>query len=651
MSHRLTTWWRVLSVVLLGLAIVTWPSASWAAATPSFSVLHQSAVASLSAKGTARFGTTLSLGAGESGASLIVTLYPVITTRGELAPIVSGAGPGVSAVATTGSFALRCLKDGEANFVITLYTKNLASPPRSCAGVSPRLHLTCSSNGCGGVYPIRYALSVGGTTVTKWSLLSVATSNAQKPLQVTLALPVTRRALMRSTHVVKVLDTLGRFSQAPVTLGLNYSVLADIQLNPSQGPGWVSALDRALQSPLHRVIDDPGDDIDFAGLERNHLPSQVGEQFTLSDQLLAQMTKHYMDDPVLLSGAQSAESLVALDRAGYNQVVVPESDLSQAPSSTLDWGAPFHVTDAGGLSALSDDGPLSDLAHDTDIEPGRRAAMVLATLAFLHYEAPYAASSRSVVIDDPLNEVQNAFLEDLLSGFSNNPFSQLAPLSPSFGSSLVGSNGAPSVRTLASSSPSSWSAHNVSSLLSLIGQVNSYAQSVKSSNIATVLRVAVASSETTGAPAARQSKIDAGTHLLSQQLAQFSLDQSTITLAGSGTELPITIISRLHYTVDAVVRLVTDRAIFPKGSTVAVTLNSPTQSIRVPVADARGSSLTLQVLLTTPNGQVVLARSAIQVRIAGTSVVGYLLTFAALLVLALWWWRTIRRRPKGRHAR
>jgi hypothetical protein len=188
-------------------------------------------------------------------------------------------------------------------------------------------------------------------------------------------------------------------------------------------------------------------------------------------------------------------------------------------------------------------------------------------------------------------------------------------------------------------------------LLSLIGQVNSYAQSVKSSNIATVLRVAVASSETTGAPAARQSKIDAGTHLLSQQLAQFSLDQSTITLAGSGTELPITIISRLHYTVDAVVRLVTDRAIFPKGSTVAVTLNSPTQSIRVPVADARGSSLTLQVLLTTPNGQVVLARSAIQVRIAGTSVVGYLLTFAALLVLALWWWRTIRRRPKGRHAR
>jgi hypothetical protein len=80
-------------------------------------------------------------------------------------------------------------------------------------------------------------------------------------------------------------------------------------------------------------------------------------------------------------------------------------------------------------------------------------------------------------------------------------------------------------------------------------------------------------------------------------------------------------------------------------------MNSPTQSIRVPASSPRGSSLTLQVILTTPNDQVVLARTAVQVHIAGTSVVGYLLTFASLFVLGLWWWRTVRRRPQGRHAR
>ena len=104
-------------------------------------------------------------------------------------------------------------------------------------------------------------------------------------------------------------------------------------------------------------------------------------------------------------------------------------------------------------------------------------------------------------------------------------------------------------------------------------------------------------------------------------------------MAGAGTSIPITVISHAPYTVDAVVHLAATGITFPKGSAVAISMSSPTQSIRVPTADPHGSSLTLQVVLTTPNDQVVLARSAIQVRIAGTSVVGYLLTFASLLVL------------------
>ena len=651
MSHRLTTWWRVLSVVLLGLAMATWPSASWAATTTSFSVLHQGAVASLSAQGTARFGTTIAVSPASSNAEMSVALYPVITVRSELAPIVNGQGPGVGAIATTGNFDLKCLKNGQANFIVTLYTRTLPSPPRSCDGAAPRLQLACSTNGCGGVYPIRYSLSMNGTTITKWSLLSVQSTSVDKPLQVTLVVPVTPRALRRPTHIIDVLKTIGRFTNSPVTLGLNYSVLADIQLDASHGPAWVSALESAMLSPLHRVIDAPSSTIDFAGLDTYHLASQVGEQFTLTGQLLAKMTSHYMDDPVLLSGSQSPASLAALNRAGFTEVVVPENDLTQAPSSTLTWGAPYHVVGAGSLVALSDDGPLSQLTRDKAIEPGRRAAMVLATLAFLHFEEPFAPSSRSVVLTTPANDTSDSFLDDLLSGLHDNPFSQLVSLSPSFGATQVGANGAPVDRALSASQSSTWSAHNVSSLLSLIGQVNSFAQSVRSSNIATVLRVAVASAESGGGPSARQSAINAATHLLDEQLAQFSIDQSTITLAGSGTDLPITVLSHLHYTVDTVVHFVTDRISFPRGNSIDLVMNSPTESIRVPVSGAQGSSLTLQVILTTPNGQVVLARTAIQVRIAGTSVVGYLITFASLFVLAWWWWRTIRRRPKGRHAR
>ena len=158
----------------------------------------------------------------------------------------------------------------------------------------------------------------------------------------------------------------------------------------------------------------------------------------------------------------------------------------------------------------------------------------------------------------------------------------------------------------------------------MIGAVTSYAQGVRSSNIATSLRVAVAKSEIDGQPTNRQAAIDAASVILNSQLTQFSIDQSTITLAGPGNAIPMTVVSHLHYTVDAVVHFVTDQITFPKGNAVPVTMNSPTQSIRVPATNAKGSSLTLQVLLTTPNNQVVLARTAIQVRIAGTSVVGYL---------------------------
>jgi hypothetical protein len=98
------------------------------------------------------------------------------------------------------------------------------------------------------------------------------------------------------------------------------------------------------------------------------------------------------------------------------------------------------------------------------------------------------------------------------------------------------------------------------------------------------------------------------------------------------------------------VHLITDRLTFPKGNTVAVTLDSQTKSIRVPTS-SRGGDLTLQVVVTTPNDQVILARTAIQVRIAGNSVVGYLLSIGSLLVLGFWWLRTNRRRSKGRHAR
>ncbi len=649
MSHRFTTWWRALSVVLLSLATVTWPSAARADTTVTFVVVHQGSVATLSSRGVSRFSTTLRLDSA-SPARVSVTLYPALITQGALEAIVDGDGASTKPLSTT-AFALNCEHAGEATFSVTLHTHGLSSPPETCDDATPALRLICTA-ACAGVYPLRYRVDVNDTTTEKWSLIAVQTSSVAQPLNVSLVETLSPKALHHAKRSLAVLDTMGHFASSPLTLGADYQSLADVQLNPTGDAPWVTAVSKALASPLHRAIDAPPRSTDFAGLAAHHLTTQIGEQLTLSQEILTALTGRYVDDPVLLSGPQAAEGLFALARLGIGNVVLPESDLSVAPSTTLTWGAPFHVVGAGSLTALSVDGPLSTLVGNASIEPGRRAAMTLAWLAFLHFEAPNAPSLRDVVIETSVDSSSSTFLNDLLSGFAGNPFSRLSPLTPLFDHSLIGTDGAPVDRSL-SATPivSTWSSHNVSSLLSVISGVNSYAQGVKSGDVATALRVAVAQSEELGDPSKRQGAIDAAQNLLNYQLKLFSVDASAITLAGPGTSLPITIISHAPYTVDAVVHLLTNGITFPKGDALPVSMNSPTKSLRVPTSNPRGSSLTLQVILTTPNDQVVLARTAIQVRIAGTSVVGYLLTFASLLVLAIWWWRTNRRRSRGRHAR
>ena len=463
MSHRFTSWWRALSVVLLSLATLTWPTASWATATPQFDIVHQNALTSLSSLGTSTFTTVVSLTPEAATTTASVALFPALLTRSEITPIIDGTGVSGAPLSATGNFALDCVQHGEASFGVTLFTSQVKNATTSCGGIDPRLRLNCSGVSCGGVYPLRYILDVGGTKITKWSLLAIQSGPVARPLSVNLIATLTAADLSHAAEVRATLDALSHFSSLPFTLSVNYEALGGIELG-SHTSSWRESLTRALASSEHQVVAAAPNDIDFAGLASSQLSTQVTQQFVLSSDLLTALTGRYTDDPIVVNGPQSSTGLLAIDKAGFNEVVLPEGDLSEAPSSTLTWGAPFHLTGAGNLTALSSDGPLSALATDSSIEPGRRAALTLATLAFLHYEAPYAPASRTVVIEAPLDELSKTYVNDLLGGLGHDAFSELAPLTPSFNPTLVGSDSAPTTRTLASSaSEPAWSSHNVSS--------------------------------------------------------------------------------------------------------------------------------------------------------------------------------------------
>ena len=652
MIHRFSTWWRALFVVLLSLATVTWPSAAQASATASFTVLHQDVVASVSSRGAARFSATIHVSPRTAHVRAVVALYSPITERSQIEPIVTGHGVTTRPLSQSRAFNLNCADRGTVRFTVTLYSKHPGRTGGSCGAIAPQLHLTCVGQQCDGVYPFRLMLTINGVRKIKWSLLVLQTASVAQPIQVALVETLDPSAWTHARRSIPVLDTIAAHSSSVITLSADYRTLSHIQATTQLGSEFQAALDRALASPRHRIIDAPPSFVDFAGLASNGLGSEVHSQLSLASGLLTTLTGHYIDGPVLLSGTPSAGSIAALGHAGVSDVVVPEESLSVAPSATLNWGAPFHVQGVPAVTTLVSDGPLSALMIDQSIEPGLRSVLTLATLDFLHFEAPFAPQPRTVVMIAPVARTSALFITDLLNGFHHNAFTHLATLSPSFNSALVGTNGAPITRVLASSHvPSRWSAHNVSSLTSLISGVNSFASAVSSSNVGSALRVAVATSEIIGSTDQRQSLINAASGSLATQLTQFSVAPGAITLAGPGTSLPITLLSRANYTVTAEIHLITDRLLFPKGKTVAVVLDAPTKSFRIPTSSHRGSSLTLLILVTTPDNQIVLAKAAIQVRIAGNSVVGYLLSLASLLVLAYWWIRTLRRRSKGRHAR
>ncbi len=653
MAHRPRTWWRAIAgavVVALG-APLGHGAIAGAAPSPTPSLVHQQEVVTLGASGAAPLDLTVSA---DASSTLRVTLFPLLITRGALEGVVAGHSPGVGAIASTPAIALRCARHGTATLAITLTTTRRAAAP-TCDGARPRLRLACAPGHCDGVYPLRLVLDQNDRRTVWWSLVTVRGRSALTPLSVALIETLTRAALVHPVRTADALRAIARAASTPLTLGADYGALGPIILgkdSSAPGPTDVAvALDRALASGEHRAIDAPPAETDFAGLADHHLDTQVLQQLNLSSDLLRTLTGRYVDGPVLLSGPVAPEGLAALARAGETRVVLAEDALATAPSTTLTWGAPFRATGVAGALALATDGPLSALLEGGARSAGLRTALVLGTLDFLHYEAPNAPAPRAVVLAAPLAKTSPTLIDDLVAGLARDPFVRTTTLTPLFDARLVGANGAPTTRALAPVASSTWTGRNVTSLLTVIGEVNSFAQAVRSGPVATALRVAVASAEQTGSPARRQNAIARAQAALDAQLGLVTVDASTITLAGPGNALPVTIHSSAGYDLAAVVHVSAEGLTFPKGSAVPVDLNAPTVSVDVPTARATASSVTLEVTLTTPNGQLELARSAVQVRIAGTSVVGYLLTALSLLVLAWWWWRTTRRRSVGRHAR
>ncbi len=651
MFHRFSTWWRALSVVLLGLATITWPSAALAQSTPSFSVISQSSVAILSSTGSATLSLDLSIPSGVTDA-VTLALYPQILYRSEVTAIIAGTGTTSAAIATTTVASPTCATGTTLTLAVSLFSALAKGASHHCGAAPLHLRLPCNAVACDGVYPLSIAVTVDNVRRTEWSMVAVHTAGVLHPLRVDYVAVVDPSAWASAANARSDFDVIAQYGAMPLTVAVDYRPLGRALLSPTSR-SWRSALSSALSNPAHRAIAAPPASADYAGLAANGFSAEVAQQVNLAGKFLKTATGHSTDNQVFVTNPTTQGALSALAHVGVTQVVLPDTSLSVVPSTTLAWGAPFHPDALANVTALATDSGLEQLAADSSIEPGRRAALTLATLAFLHYEAPNALAVRTVVVPLNVGSLSPTYLNDLFGASQSNPFITASDLTPSYDSSLIATDNNPADRYLASSTPTVWSSTNVTTLQSLISRTASFVQGIASTTQLVTLELYQALPEQLGSPATRQTGLNAATSYLNSQLSSFRIDDSSITLTGAGNTLPITLLSNVRYPVTLVLHLITDRLQFPtiQNQEVAVTLSAPTNPVRIPTVDRQGGSLTLQLELTTPDGKLVVARAAVQVRVAGTSVVGYILSGGSLLVLAWWWLTTYRRKSRGRHAR
>lgn len=628
------------------------PSSPSLAATPALRLASQTTVVSISPEGTGQFSLALS---GVGGSDTISTrLFSSLSTRSGFVAATGAAGP-TGQIDVTAPIKASCLArspSGAVRLSIAVLTGN-AEPPagRPCSGevLAPTWQLSCTTgNGrCAGVYPIEVSISHGGEIRRIITFLTVAEGPARQTLRVATVLPLDGSAT--SSEATNL--AFGLRDAPGVTADLAISPVAARRLNrSSQGQRSIARLTRAATG--HEVVRTPFVSVDPGALSSSGLASQVEGQLERGERLLRQVGLRPVDGAGWVATSPVTPTTgVGLAQAGVTRLLVPDSSLATATSSTLSWGEPFTPTPGSGVVAMAADSILTAQTQPGD-DPVLAAERLLADLALLHLERPSLSIPLGVVILPPRGWSPNRlFVSTLLRGLGDNPLVSSATLSSLYGSLQPGSNGVPTTRQLATSTPSSpWPSAQVASLAEGQARVAALRGAVTDGH-REMRRLSegylAAESDVLSIPG-RTAALDQSGRSVDAALASIGIGSSDITLTSLKGSLPITLTKTADWSVSGTLAVRSDHLRFPKGHVRSLVVNHPTQSIRIPVVAETTGDLTVSVTLTTPSGSLVIAHQRIVVRTTQTSALAIALTIGAALVLLVWWIRTTLRRPRRR---
>jgi hypothetical protein len=651
------------------------------------------------------FRLRLALPAGvPAGDHLEIQAYTRLTTRTDFDGALKGAPPGFVWY-STGPLAVSALQADPTGGVDVVIPVNQAAPAGSNI---PIFNATIGS----GVYPIQVGLfnqngladneplttflvyAAGPPSVTSLPRLSVA---VVLPFHTSPTVNENGQVGAPSANEADRLNVLADEVSAATRLTVNLDVtpqtVAALTAGNATDQATASALAAAVIGGPDAALPSPYVRVSISDMESSGLGSEVDQQLKVGAETLARAFGSAPSSSTwVVDGPIDAATVSRLVAAGATNLIVPDSDLTALPSSVTE----TTLARPTGLSVPANP-KLTVYGADTEItadfasrEPPVLAAnQLLAELAMIQLETP--GITRGVVALPPAGWTETpSFVTTLLNGLQGHPL--LASVSVSTLFSRVPA--APLVRQLASPSPvgpggtqpgsttgsttteaPATSTSGPAPSASLSGDAGAIRTARRqASAVATMLPTNLALAATLQqqvlvsesadiSEGQRQALLGSVNKSSSRVFGQISLPgSSSITLTSTKAQIPLTILLKRPISAHVQLQLTSQRLLFqpfvppngrctiptPTSETCQLVVSSQNTTLKIPVQTRSSGVFPLDVTLASPDGSVVLARDLSTVRSTAISGVGVVVIVLAVVSLAVWWVRDLRR---GRRAR
>jgi hypothetical protein len=484
-------------------------------------------------------------------------------------------------------------------------------------------------------------------------------ASAPAPLDVALVMPIDGGPTLRADGTT-IIDDADRTRLQTVT-----SVLATTTtpLTIVPRPELIDGLTRtglpadagrraALTAAIgdRQVLASPYVAMDPTAIGDAGLGSELTQQLAAGEDALATGLPGVTTDRTtwLTRGRTSAEGVTMARQLGARRLVLPADALEPATDVATMPTTATEVSTSG--STLPVEVAIADPAFAAGFgpapDPVLHAYQFMAELLAVAVDHPSTAAHQGVVVVPPDDwQPDPTFLATMVSLLGQNPLLRPVTLDQWFREVAGPADGPRALAAADAVDLSSFATGltltrlRLTALSSMLPTADPLPPSM-----ADRLRVSVDA----GLDAAgRQAYLDA----VNQQLNELAdavdpVPTRRITLASRSTEVPITLHRRIDRPIKVRIHLESPKLSFPDND-MLVTLDADTVQERVAVKARANGTFPLTVSIMTPDGDVAVAPpSELTVHATTLSGFGVVLTVGALLVLATWWVRHLRRRHR-----